>query len=85
MNISITRTSFYTLAIAAAMALFFFLGGAVAHAAGTGTVTLTFDDGNPSQYKTPAQMLKAVGQNATFYINSGFLGRRQTFWADPTF
>src|SRR3989344_7311122 len=46
----------------------------VASAAGSGVVTMTFDDGNPSQYEIPAEILKAAGQTATFYINSGLLG-----------
>lgn len=40
----------------------------------SGAITLTFDDGNPSQYEIIAPILKAGGQTATFYINSGLLG-----------
>ncbi|MBI2004815.1 polysaccharide deacetylase family protein [Patescibacteria group bacterium] len=72
MKLSFNYISLHTLRIAV-VSMLFVIGGAVAHAAGT--VTLTFDDGNPSQYQTPAQLLKAAGQTATFYINSGLVGQ----------
>lgn len=38
------------------------------------TVSLTFDDGHADQYPV-RQMLAARGMHATFFINSGFVGR----------
>src|SRR3989344_3154778 len=51
-----------------------FSNTASAVASPAGAITLTFDDGNPSQYEIVAPILKAGGQPATFYINSGWLG-----------
>lgn len=52
---------------------------AVAFAAPAGIVTLTFDDGNPSQYEQAVPILKAGSQSATFYINSGWLGTSEWY------
>ncbi len=47
---------------------------AVASAAHSGIVTMTFDDGNASQYEIVVPMLEAGHQKAVFYINSGLVG-----------
>jgi len=44
-----------------------------AHAATTTVVSLTFDDGQASQYAT-LQMLSSRGMTGTFYINSAMVG-----------
>jgi peptidoglycan/xylan/chitin deacetylase (PgdA/CDA1 family) len=44
-----------------------------ARAAATTVVTIEFDDGNADQYQALA-MLNAHGMNATFYVNTGFIG-----------
>lgn len=47
---------------------------AVASAAHSGVVTMTFDDGNTSQYEIIVPILKAANQKAVFFINSGEVG-----------
>ena len=70
--------------LAPVIALTAFLACAsVAFAAGAGVVTLTFDDGNTSQYTIAAPIMKTAGQKAVYYINSGWVGQ-PTFmtWAE---
>lgn len=68
--------------IFAAFAAVWVVFGSYAVASAAGVVTLTFDDGNTSQYQIPYPILKAAGQKAVFFINSGELGE-DTFmtWA----
>src|SRR5829696_6272714 len=48
-------------------------GSTVARAATNTTVSLTFDDGQASQYSA-MQAMRARGMVGTFYINSGLVG-----------
>ena len=57
----------------------FILGASSSVAEAAGVVTLTLDDGNPSQYERAVPILRAAGQTATFYINSGWLGESQWY------
>lgn len=45
------------------------------HAESGGSVTLTFDDGNASQFQYAAPLLASSAQKAVFYVNSGLVGR----------
>src|SRR3989344_9448560 len=70
----IERSSSRLAFLAVALAILFAYG-APASASAAGIVTLTFDDGNASQYTIPAPIMKAANQKAVFYINSGLVGQ----------
>jgi peptidoglycan/xylan/chitin deacetylase (PgdA/CDA1 family) len=53
-----------------------FVVSSTAFAAPSGLVSITFDDGNRSQYQYVAPILKASGQKAVFYVNSAFIGKQ---------
>lgn len=74
MKFSFKQIPLYVLSVVA-VCMLFGTGAVIAYAAGTGIVTLTFDDGNTSQYEIPVPILKAGNQKAVFYINSGELGQ----------
>lgn len=57
----------------------------VASAEAAGVVSLTFDDGNASQYSTIRPLLLSKGQKGVFYVNSGLVGQASYMtWAQLT-
>ncbi|OGG79685.1 hypothetical protein A3A39_01810 [Candidatus Kaiserbacteria bacterium RIFCSPLOWO2_01_FULL_54_13] len=73
------ENSILYLAVLAAALFTFAAQASFASAASTGVVTMTFDDGNPSQYENAVPIMKAGGQTATFYVNSGWLGSSEWY------
>ena len=51
-------------------------GAALAEEFPSDSVAITFDDGCASDFEIAAPLLREVGAGATFYVVSGFLGRR---------
>lgn len=50
-----------------------------------GVVSLTFDDGNTSQYEIAGALLNAADQNGVFYVNSGYMNTEGYLtWAQLT-
>src|SRR3989344_5622906 len=73
MNKTLRRRHSFLAVLALTLAILFAYG-APASASAAGIVTLTFDDGNASQYTIAAPIMKAANQKAVFYVNSGLGG-----------
>lgn len=45
-------------------------------------VIVTFDDGFDDNYRVAFPILRALRMPATFFVSTGYIGRRETFWFD---
>lgn len=48
-------------------------------------VIVTFDDGYDDNYRHAFPVLRSLNMPATFFVSTGYIGQRQTFWFDWVF